>query len=457
MAVPCCAALLGALWVAPLPQPSGAADPVAPVTQSAKPVDPARAYDRMVARVASMVDNERAYTIARASKLELLNVLWEDTGRYLGSSVGPNISDVTIEVEGGRTGKRHKTYLMPVLRHDNFTDETADIRTGEIMIPVGNHRDGGGLEVISLTELLERPGDFLSDADRGKIKGDTLLAKRDSHVLVSAQHAFLPVPQGGQAKFWPVIFNYQSTKKNPAVLTILVTRQGTSITIVDNAHDVVGGDGSWGQRLYFNDGGERAPLVAERMADVQASGTTANGEAAEDLGEDANVLMLIQVPLKYREPRRSKPMEPAKDDGGAMAAPSAKSSAGGGYGSGRGGSDVDTAVLGHGPTDGPFRELDGLTVARDPRFPVRVTLQFYQATSNGVISRADVKAMAAQIKKVYRQADFVGSLVVPTEADRARPTHWTGVTTAPADVDWRAFPGLVEHVTFGLRARAGIF
>ena len=76
---------------------------------------------------------------------------------------------------------------------------------------------------------------------------------------------------------------------------------------------------------------------------------------------------------------------------------------------------------------------------------------------NGVISRADGKAMAAQIKKVYRQGDFVGSLVIPTAADRARPTNWTDVSPAPDAIAWREFPGLVEHVTFGLRARAGIF
>ena len=45
---------------------------------------------------------------------------------------------------------------------------------------------------------------------------------------------------------------------------------------------------------------------------------------------------------------------------------------------------------------------------------MRVTLQFYQATRNGVISNANVKAMAAQIKKVYGKGDYVGSLVVPT-------------------------------------------
>jgi hypothetical protein len=401
-----------------------------------------------------MVNDEHAYTMASSYKLNLLNVLWEDTGRWLGSSVGPNISDVTIEVEGYRKGKAHRTYLMPVMRHDNFTDKTADIKIEKILVPVGNQTENGQLELVTLKELLENPEQYMSARDKGKIKNATLLAKRDTHVLVSAQHAFLPVPKEGQAKFWPVIFNYQSTKKNPAVLAILVTRQGTSMTIIDNARDTVTGGDSWGQRLYFNQAGKKAPLIAERLADVKEKGTTANGESAQSLGADANVLMLIQVPLKYKEPPRPKyeamtmgDMVPGMEGGGAgLAAPAAKASASqlAGDDRARERSDVDTAVLGHGPSEGPFTELDNLTIQRDTRFPVRVTLQFYQATSNGVISQTNVKAMAAQIKKVYGKGDYVGSLVVPTELDRQRPTNWTGVMTAPADL-WNHLPGLVER------------
>jgi len=405
--------------------------------------DPAAQYHTMVKRVADMIESETAYKLTSAYGLQLLNVLWEDTGRWEGSSVGPNISDVTIEVEGFRKGKSHRTYLMPVMRYDNFTDKTADVKMDKILIPVGN-QNGGTLELISLKELLENPGQYLSTTDKGKIKGESLLAKRDSHALVSAQHAFLPVPKEGKATFWPVIFNYQSTKKNPAVLTILVTRQGTSMTIIDNTRDTVGGGGSWGQRLYFNQNGKKAPLIAERLTDVKASGKTANGEDAQNLGEDSNVLMLIQVPLKYRAPRYQ-----TSSTSSGYAAPSkpaeakvAKES----EDSGRGRSDVDVAVLGHGPTEGPYTELDGLTIARDARFPVRVTLQFYQATSNGVVSRDNIKAMAGQIKKVYGKGDYVGSLVVPTGADRKRPTNWDGVRTA-IDVSWRDFPGLVERFT----------
>jgi hypothetical protein len=428
---------------------------ISPVAAQPKPPT----YERVVQKVADMVNNENAYTMASAYKLQLLNVLWEDTGRWLGSSVGPNISDVTIEVEGYSKGKTRRTYLMPVMRHDNFTDKTADIKIDKIMVPVGNQTESGALKLVTLKELLENPEQYMATKDKGKIKSSSLIAKRDTHVLVSAQHAFLPVPKQGKATFWPVIFNYQSTKKNPAVLTILVTRQGTSMTIIDNTRDTVTGGGSWGQRLYFNQAGKKAPLIAERLTDVKEKGTTANGEDAQSLGEDANVLMLIQVPLKYKEPPRrmyDAPMSMAEGAmGGGMAAPSAKSSAP--MDKERDRSDVDTAVLGHGPTEGPFTELDGLTIQRDTRFPVRVTLQFYQATSNGVISKANVKAMAAQIKRVYGKGDYVGSLVVPTELDKQRPTNWTGVMTAPMDM-WHYLPGLVERIaTIGFKGpRAGV-
>jgi hypothetical protein len=416
------------------------------------PAKPSPDYAKVVRRVADMVGDEDAYTRVQRKGLSLINVLWEDTGRWEGSSVGPNISDVTIEVEAKEGGAR---YLMPVVRHDNFTDTTADVKLDKIFIPVGNH-DGRPMQTITLRQLLAEPTAYMSLPDKGKIKRGGLLAKRDSHALVSAQHTFLPVPHDGQAKFWPVIFNYQSSQKNPAVLTILVTRQGASMTIIDNARDTVSGGASWGQRLYFNDKGEKAPLIAERMKDVQAKGTTANGEAASSLGEDANLLMLIQVPLKYRAPKYDYAAPMSMADGQAMggdvmsssppAPPSDKKMSAAGRG--REESDVDMAVLGHGETEGPYTELDNLTIERDSRFPVRVTIQFYQATSNGVLSSKDVDGMAKQIKAVYKQGDYVGSLVVPNPADRLRPTSWTGVTTAPDG--WVSFPGITErYIRYG--------
>lgn len=412
------AALATTTLVAPL-----AAQPVAGAPAAPMRIEPDRSFTEIVAGVASMVGDEELNGMVAAHSLDLVNVMWEDTGRWEGSSVGPNISDVTIEVEadGGQT------FLMPVIRNNNFTDKTADVKMDRIFVPVGNHK-GDKLKTVSLTELLRSPGRYLSKSDTGKIKGGTLLARRDAHALVSAQHAFLPVPKSGKVNFWPVIFNYQSYQDHPAVLTILVTRQGTSMTVIDNARDSPAG-GSWGQRLYFNHDGEKAPLIAERLKDVQAKGTTANGESAASLGEDANLLMLIQVPLKQKpEPRRMQMAGYAEGDAemaSDMAAPSAPmAGASSGMGRSTRARDLDTAVLGHGETTGPFTELAGQTIERDPRFPVRVTVQFYQATATGGVVPADIAAMAGQIDKVYAKGDYVGSLVVPAPSDRKRPTAW---------------------------------
>jgi hypothetical protein len=408
-----------------------------PTALAARP----RSYRSVVLGVAHMIEDAHAHELVAARKLDLLNVMWEDTGRWIGSSLGPNISDVTIEVQMEDARGKIETALMPVIRYPNFTDVTGDVTMDSIRVPVGNQKKDGALETVTLTELLRDPLRYMSLPDRGRIRGETLLAPRDTHVLVSAQAAFLPVPLQGKAVFWPVIFNYQSTKAEPAVLTILVTRQGTSMTIVDNARDSLGAD--WGQRLFFNAGGMRAPLTAERLSDVVAKGTTMNGESSASLGDDANLLMLIQVPLRVRAPRRPPVMKAAE------AQPGASPAADGAGLATRERDAMETAVLGHGPELGPFVELDGRTIARDPRFPVRVTVQFYQATASGTLTRADVARLADQIRKVYKQADYVGSLVVPTSRDRERPTVWNGTGRMPAGVSWASFAGLVER--FGLR------
>jgi hypothetical protein len=107
-------------------------------------------------------------------------------------------------------------------------------------------------------------------------------------------------------------------------------------------------------------------------------------------------------------------------------------------------SDVEAAVIGHGEVEGPFTEIDGLEIERDPDFPIRVTVQFYKATSNGVISEADVAEIAAQIQRVYDEADYVGSLVVDGPSDR--PTEYDGSKVEP-DNWWEGFWARFEENT----------
>ena len=395
------------------------------------------AYRAAIDNTEAMVWHNEVNRLAAEHGLDVVNVAWEDTGRYDNSSVGPNISDVTIQVARPIPGTdEHSLALMPVIRHPNFSDTTGDIEIEKFFVPVGNE-EGDELRSVTLEEYLGNIGRYLSD-DGGVTPNLSLLADRDSHVLVSAQAAFLPVPQEGVAEFNPVIFNYQSYAANPAVLTIVVTSEGTSATIIDNERDGFSSGGSWGQRLFFNLDGERASLTGERASDITTGpGEGGNDNDAEGLfadpptiaaeaGSDSNVVLIIQVPLKHE----GFYFEDYESDGDCFdcdylmaAEPEAAS-------------DVEDAIIGHGEVEGPFTELDGLMIERDPDFPVRVTVQYYKATATGEATAEDMDAIAAAIERVYEDADYVGSLV--TDGLTGRPTEYEGNHIEP-DGWWSAF------------------
>jgi len=79
--------------------------------------------------------------------------------------------------------------------------------------------------------------------------------------------------------------------------------------------------------------------------------------------------------------------------------------------------------------EGPFTEIDNIAIERDARFPIRITLQFYQATSNGIVSTEDMNRFAHQIEQVYAKADAVGSLV--TQGETGRVTEYQGSKVKP--------------------------
>ena len=395
-------------------------------------------YAKVVRDTANMVRDRHAQRLVRKHGLSLINLTWEDTGRFKNSSVGPNISDMTIQIQQmqPRTEKCSLT-CMPVIRYPNFSDKTADVRIDRFFLRVGNEA-GRSLRRVSLKEYLGNIRRYLSKPGTWKGKGTSLLATRDTHVLVSAQACFLPVPRGGAATFNPVLFNYQSVKGDPAVLAILCTREGTSATVIDNARDGFAAGRTWGQRLFFNQRGRRASLTGQRLSDVRPPVRPHDGgRVARQRG--LNMVMLIQVPLKQKRPRPVVYAMDSAPDGLELA-------------KGRGGgSDVETAVIGHGRVEGPFTEMDRLAIVRDPRFPVRVTVQFYKATSNGVVNERDVAAIRAQIDRVYKDADYVGSLV--TEGETGRPTEHDGAKFQPPGW-WNDFWARYERNTGETRQAA---
>jgi len=405
-----------------------------------RPEPPDPTYLEAIQRTSEMVWNGPAQNLATEYGLNILNVTWEDTGRYYDSAIGPNISDVTIQVQtqNPQTGDYELT-LMPVIRYPNFSDLTADISPDDFYLLVGNEQ-GGELHSVTLTEYLGNFRHYLNDADSWAGREISLLADRDSQVLVSAQAAFLPVPKQGKAEFNPVIFNYQSYQGDPAVLTIVATREGTSATIIDNTRDAFPAGFSWGQRLFFNQNGERASFTGERLSDFQQN-QNQDGQnvappptAPEAAGESGlNMVLLIQVPLKQKNPMMFAMEDDAVYETEAMEMPSEEPA-----------SDVEVAVIGHGAVEGPFTEIDGIDIERDERFPIRVTVQFYKATSNGVVSAADMAEINTQLKRVYEEADYVGSLVVDGPSQRV--TEYDGPKDEPADW-WNQFWNRFEDNT----------
>jgi hypothetical protein len=418
----------------------------APMTTEERIV--ADAYGGVVERVASMVYDPEVQDLAERRGLTAVNITWEDTGRAEGSVLGPNISDLTLQVRRRDPSGSFADALMPVIRYPNFTDRTGDVPADRFFLRVGNER-AGGLTTVPLTSVLKDLRRFasspatLTGEDRASPTARPLpttapldlSAPRDTHFLVSAQAVFLPIPRTGKAEFNPVLFNYQSAPESPAVLAILATREGTSMTVIENRTEDLTIRG-WGQELYFNDGGQRAAFTAERRSDVAARIAAQGGPRSEAdrsaLGKGADVLALIQVPLIHQQRGALGGLPSA--GGGYGYEFSDDPLASGGFGPNdatvrirpgpvRSGGDVERAVLGHGPHLGPFTEGHGTRLVRDARFPVRITVQFYKATSDGVVHEADLDAIARSIGSAYEHADFVGSLVVP-EGDPKRPTAW---------------------------------
>merc|ERR1719201_927881 len=76
-----------------------------------------------------------------------------------------------------------------------------------------------------------------------------------------------------------------------------------------------------------------------------------------------------------------------------------------------------------------FDELRGILdddknyiLERNEDYPIRVTLQYYKATDNGVVNKEIMDDIVKQLESSQKQADFMGSLV--TEYDPKRPTEW---------------------------------
>lgn len=348
-------------------------------------VDP---KDHVESLVKNLMYSSSTRGLAERNGLQITSVAWEDTARTKGSCFGPNISDMTLCVNGKE---------MPIIRKPNFADVTSDQAMDMFTVNVGNE-GGCALRAISLREYLAN----ISTYTDVKVKG-SLLADRDTHVLTSAQSCILPL-QNGKVEFGVKLYNYQS-QSEPAVLVVVASAQGTS------THVVLGYDNV----LRFNKAGKMADFVAERLKEDRARrGVTVDGAMTEE-EKQRNALLIYQIPLVYRAPpMRSfdfdSMMQHAMlmcEDKFARTERSISASMG-----------MDHAVISTTEGRGIFPSLSKWTIERDTRMPIRCTIQYYHVTDTDTIQESEMAQIAAEVTK----HGPIGSLVVGLTA---RPTKHT--------------------------------
>jgi len=364
------------------------------------------AYRDVITKVATMPNDTFSIKLADKYGLTINNVMWEDNARNKNSAWGPCISDMTLQVEG---------HLLPVIRHPNFEDLTWDVAIERIPLVIGNEM-GESLRTISLKEYLMNFKNYLHSPLSWKGNQSSLLAPRDSHVVMSAQSCFLPVPADHEATFNVAIFNYQSRKDNPAVLAIVANSKGTSAQIVENNSELDG------QKLYFNKNGQKCSFVGQRLSDNRKERGVSQHGAMTQQEKQENVLLIIQVPLQARQPQNvqlyNHYLSHEQDEEKFMQVESCNMDM---LQKKRERADVEHAIIKVGKEEGQFAEINGLEIKRDERYPVRITLQYYKATSNGVIDDAALQMISQQLKEARKYGENIGSMVVG--GNTGRPTE----------------------------------
>lgn len=240
-----------------------------------------------------------------------------------------------------------------------------------------------------------------------------LVGPMESHVVVSSQACLLPVDET-QTSFNVALRNHGSFKNSPGVLAIIVSQEGTSCQIIDDARSFTG------QKLYFNNGGQKSSFVASRLSVNRLKRNDSNVGKMTEAEKQANMLFVIQIPL-IRRGRRKKYV-PFVDPHAAQRYASGAVNPFAVKAENEACEDMEDAIIGVGAREGDFEELKGLPIERDFSFPIRVTVQYYKATSSATITEDTVKKVANQLLEKNVVADFAGSLVLSTNT--GRPTDY---------------------------------
>lgn len=404
------------------------------------------ASSTVYANVASLPQNTVAQRILDQHGLCAYTVTWEDTARDHNSAYGPNISDMTLIANGAD---------MPVIRRPNFSDLTFKVSHALVTFTVGNEL-GEAKREITLKEFLMNPAHYLHEPLKYESDKPLWVDGADETVVMSAQACLLPVPleDGKKTTFTPALRNHQSRKGAPAVLVIMATDEGTSVRVI-NTNRV--------EKLYFNLDGQRCPLKAMRLgAFRRAQGRPDDGSPMNAEERAKNRIMIVQVPLLVDffktsfSPATGKSNHPSVSFSGFAPSPFAPPPSSTHFTFGgspppppkvkeespesddmgfdlfgdhpNDGAEVWTsddppptptpkvehAIVSVGEPEGEYNELCGQKIVRDKRWPIRVTLQYYHATTTGTLDEALAQLIDQQLREAqaHYMAISVGSLVL---------------------------------------------
>ncbi|CAK4099774.1 unnamed protein product, partial [Aphanomyces euteiches] len=243
-----------------------------------------------------------------------------------------------------------------------------------IQVSVGNESPyDAPLTKISLENYLQNISKYT------ELTNSLFIPDKDNQVVVSTQSCFLPIPPTGEVDFH-----------------VVATDAGTSAQVVNGDYR--------GDILYFNDHGTKRTFRAERLSTDRAKRGVDTTEVMTQEEEARNYIMIVQIPL-------IKPFDPLARKRSVRSRTTKKRKQGEGM---ENDADVEPAMVGLGSSHGPFPKLSKhADIRRDPNYPIRVTLQYYQATSNGVVTQSIIDNLARQMEEVKTKATWCGSLVVP--------------------------------------------
>lgn len=324
------------------------------------------AWQATTSKICAMTTDAVAQKLASDSGLSITKPALEATSHGL----GPEPLDYTAEVAITTQGLD-----LPVIRDISASSEASwKLPIDQVPILVGNH-DGSTLRHVSLREYLSNLRSYLHAPRQWYGSASSLLVTSgDEEVIMSAQASILPVPAEGEANFNVSVFNQQYNASKPALLTIISTIHGTSAQVLNSKTKTL---------LYHNKAGKRTSFVGQTPKPVlQAGSSQLSTPHLTSWDRAQNNILVITVPLK-QEPDVATP----SSDGGPPSASRPPPRA---------------PLVQLAQEEGPFTEIGGVKMERDERYPIRITLQFYNSSSDGDVDAQGMKNIASELQRARK-------------------------------------------------------